>query len=478
MQRMGIQKILRRSLWMIAFVIVGWGCTNWGYDSWAQPSPAINLPSPPSAKLPVKGKTFMVAAANPYAVQAGYEILKKGGNSIDALVAIQLVLTLVEPQSSGLGGGSFLVYFDGKTHQLNTFDGREMAPLQATPHLFLDQTGKPLEFFEAVVGGRSVGVPGTLKLLWEVHQRYGKLPWSQLFQPAIQLADHGFIVSKLLANLVKLDQDHLSHYPQTRHYFFNPQGDPIQAGQRLSNPELANTLRILAQQGITPFYAGEIGQDIVKTVHEATDNPGLLTPEDLQRYTVVERSPVCITYRRVYQVCGMGPPSSGGVAIGEILGVLNAFDLRQLGPENPRSWFLIGEATRLAFADRERYLGDSDFISVPVEGLLNPHYLLDRSRLIDPQEHPLKTVSAGDPEGSDLHTSLTPAMTLEQPCTTHISIVDAEGKLLMIQRAANDTEFEPLGWHMLGTVKRFFDTREAALARVLRGEIGQGVDPG
>jgi gamma-glutamyltranspeptidase / glutathione hydrolase len=384
---------------------------------------------PPTIALagePVKAEAFMVSAANPYAVSAGYDILKAGGNSIDALVAVQLVLTLVEPQSSGIGGGSFLLYWDQDTQKLHSFDGRETAPLQATEDLFLDETGAPLAFFEAVVGGRSVGVPGTVKLLQTVHDRYGQLPWSQLFERAIQLAREGFVVSPRLAELVKADQAQLSRYPATREYFFPNSGTPLAAGTRLQNPELAQTLQQLATSGARAFYEGEIAQEIVTTVQTVPDNPGRLTLEDFSAYEVIEREPVCLTYRQRYEVCGMGPPSSGGVAVGQILGLLNPFDLSQLGPEEPTTWLLIGEAMRLAYADRERYLADPEFVPVPISGLLDPAYLLDRSRLIPWNGSIPETVEAGQPQGApeNLESDKT---AFDRPSTSHISIVDASG---------------------------------------------------
>jgi gamma-glutamyltranspeptidase / glutathione hydrolase len=386
----------------------------------------IGLPSTTIAAEPVKADSFMVSAANPYAVSAGYDILKAGGNSIDALVAVQLVLTLVEPQSSGIGGGSFLLYWDQDSGQLHSFDGRETAPLQATQDLFLDETGAPLAFFEAVVGGRSVGVPGTVKVLQTVHDRYGQLPWPQLFERAIKLAREGFLVSPRLAGLVTADQAQLSRYPATREYFFPNSGAPITAGTRLQNPELAQTLQQLATSGAEAFYEGEIAQDIVTTVQNVPDNPGRLSLEDFSAYEVIEREPVCMTYRRRYEVCGMGPPSSGGVAVGQILGLLNPFDLAQLGPDEPTTWLLIGEAMRLAYADRERYLADPDFVPVPVSGLLDPAYLLERSRLIPWNGSIPETVEAGQPKGA-LENLESDKTAFDRPSTSHISIVDGEG---------------------------------------------------
>lgn len=370
----------------------------------------------------VRASNYMVAAANPYAVKAGYEILKQGGSAIDAVITTQLVLNLVEPQSSGIGGVGLVVYFDNNARQLSTWEGRETAPGLVEPDHFLDETGEPLAFYDAVVGGRSVATPGLLKLMYEVHQKYGKLDWQTLFKPAIKLAREGFIVSPRLARLVDKDQARLGRYETTRNYFY-PEGRPVQEGELLRNQPLADTLSLIASRGIDPFYQGEIGRDIVTTVNSVTDNPGLLSMSDLRRYQVQERPPACMDYRE-YRVCGMGPPSSGGLIVGQILGMLDHFDLAELGRDNPDSWQLIGDATRLAFADRGLYIADPDFIDVP-EGLLNKSYLLERSRLLDTGK-PLKTVAPGLPPGVD-DISQAPGEALELPATTHISIVDGDG---------------------------------------------------
>ncbi|WP_252178109.1 gamma-glutamyltransferase [Endozoicomonas sp. 4G] len=375
----------------------------------------------------VKASKHMVAAANPLAVQAGDEILRKGGSAADAAIAVQLVLNLVEPQSSGIGGGAFTLYFDAEKKRLITLDGRETAPAKATPTLFQDDTGKPLQFYDAVVGGRSVGTPGTVKLLEEMHQRYGKRPWSELFQPAIKLAEEGFMVSPRLASLIAKDQEKLSRYPGTRQYFFDKKGQPLQAGTLLKNPEFARTLRLIASGGSKAFYKGELADKIVKTVRKAEGNPGVLSRKDLRNYRVIERTPVCSAYRQ-YSICGMGPPSSGATTVGQILGILQSYDLASLGSENPESWRLFAGASRLAFADRARYLADSDYVPVPVQGLLDSQYLAERARQLQ-SDQPLKTVKAGNPAWQ--HASLqADDQSIELPSTSHISIVDAEGNAL------------------------------------------------
>lgn len=409
--------------------LTGLGTLLWIGSSWGQTAVDRVEPEPATGRsgstAVVTTDSFMVAAANPYAVEAGYEILKAGGSGIDALVTVQLVLNLVEPQSSGIGGGAFLVYFNNEDHSIQTYDGRETAPLEVDESLFLDEDGDPLAFFDAVVGGRSVGVPGTLKLLEQVHDRYGRLPWAQVLQPAIRLAEEGFRVSPRLAQLVADDQERLSRYPSTREYFFDGEGNPIQAGDRLRNPEFAETLSQIAEAGSEAFYRGEIAAAIVATVRGVDDNPGLLSLSDLETYRVIERDPVCVLYR-IHKVCGMGPPSSGGVAVGQILGILNLFDLASLGSEDPRSWFLIGEASRLAFADRGMYLADEDFVPVPLEGLLDPQYLWERADLIDLGGTAMPTVEAGELPGDEVGI-WRQGRNWDLPSTSHISIVDGEG---------------------------------------------------
>lgn len=373
--------------------------------------------------IPVKAQEWMISAANPLAVEAGAGVLAQGGTAADALVAAQTVLGLVEPQSSGLGGGAFLVWYDAGTGELTTLDGRETAPQAATPLLF-QVDGEPMGFFEAVVGGRSVGVPGTPALLQAAHDRWGKLDWAPLFDPAIALALDGFTVSPRLSGLVVFDVGRLGSHPETKDYFL-PGGLPLMPGAHLENPAYADVLEILATEGAQAFYDGPIADDIVAAVQGA-DNPGLLTAEDMALYRVKERRPVCAEYR-VYEVCGMGPPSSGGLTVGQILGMLSHFDLAVLGPDNPESWRLIGDASRLAFADRGRYIADSDFVPVPSKGLLDPAYLADRARLLKGGAA-LESVEAGEPAWD--HAGLFgDGVSPEQPSTSHISIVDGYGNV-------------------------------------------------
>lgn len=377
----------------------------------------------------VEEKGFMVAAANPLAAEAGRDVIAAGGNAIDAMVAVQTVLGLVEPQSSGLGGGAFLVYYNAKTGKLTTLDGRETAPSDATPKLFLDGAGQPLKFMEAVVGGRSVGTPGTVRLLEEAHTRYGQAEWASLLKPAERLATEGFKVSPRLASLIASEGDRLKKNPEARSYFFDTSGAALQTGALLKNPAYAETLSAIAKGGADAFYKGRIAEKIVKTVREATDNPGVLSLSDLSNYRVIERDPVCFLYRGL-DVCGMGPPSSGAVAIGQMLGLVENFDLKSLGPKNVESWRIIGDAQRLAFADRERYVADTGFVPLPVKGLLDKSYLGERAKLLDGDKAlPKEAVKAGQPEWDHAQLFGRDAA-LELPSTSHFVIVDRQGNVV------------------------------------------------
>ncbi|KJG22869.1 gamma-glutamyltransferase [Photobacterium iliopiscarium] len=375
----------------------------------------------------VQGKQWMIASANHYASEAGAAILRQGGNAVDAMVATQLVLGLVEPQSSGIGGGGFLVYWDSDNHQMTTFDGRETAPFAVTPRLFQDKNGQPLAFYDAVVGGRSVGTPGTIKLLWNSHQQYGQLDWKKLFQPAIKLAKNGFIVSPRLAALVAKDATHLQRWPVTKNYFFDAQGKPIQAGQKLINQPYADTLRKIADYGQKAFYQGDIAREIVNTVQNAIGNPGVLSSIDLASYKVKQRAPICAPYHQ-YQICGMGPPSSGALTLGQIMAMLNHFPLAKMGANDIASWRLIGDASRLAFADRGRYMADSDYVPMPTKGLLDPAYIHQRAQLLATNKK-LTNVEAGSPPWDHANLQTTDEA-IELPSTTHFAIVDRQGNVV------------------------------------------------
>ncbi|WP_171133896.1 MULTISPECIES: gamma-glutamyltransferase [unclassified Ruegeria] len=378
------------------------------------------------AGVPVESENWMVAAANPLAVEAGARVLRAGGTAADAMVAVQVVLGLVEPQSSGLGGGAFLVWHDATSGSLTTLDGRETAPLAARPTLFQDENGEPLKFFDAVVGGLSVGTPGTPALMAEAHRRWGRSPWPSLFDDGIALAEDGFLVSPRLASLVEADAERLARFPATADYFL-PGGEPLAQGQRLTNQAYADTLKALASQGAAGFYGGDVASGIVNTVRNAPGNPGVLSGIDLALYQVIEREPVCANYRS-YEVCGMGPPSSGALTVGQILGMLDSYDLGAMGPESAEAWRLIGEASRLAFADRGRYMADSDFVPVPTQGLVDPAYLAERAGLMSGTTA-LEEVAPGNPE-FDHALNWADDVSIELPSTSHISIVDAYGNVL------------------------------------------------
>lgn len=371
----------------------------------------------------VTAREFMVATAHPLATEAGRDVLARGGSAADAAVAVQAMLGLVEPQSSGLGGGGFLLYWNAALKELVSFDARERAPLAADQSYWLQEDGEPVAFWDAVIGGRSVGVPGTPLLLETVHARYGRLPWATLIAPAIARAEEGFPISQRLAEAIA-DARGLDRFEGARAYFFEPDGRPKTEGAILSNPALARTLRLFAAEGAAPFYTGAIARDIVAAVRTES-NPGILTLEDLASYQVIERAPVCIQYRR-HDVCGMGPPSSGGLTVAQILGMLEAFDLAALG-RGIASRHLFLEASRLAFADRDLYIADSDFVTVPT-GLLDRDYLAARARLIDPKAA-MGTASAGIPPSADTM-PLSPDRLRPREGTTHFVIVDRYGDMV------------------------------------------------
>jgi gamma-glutamyltranspeptidase/glutathione hydrolase len=373
---------------------------------------------------PILAKDWMVAVANPHAATAGARVLKDGGTAADAMVAVQAVLGLVEPQSSGIGGGAFLVWFDATTGKLTTLDGRETAPMAATPQLFQNTNGERLRFWDAVVGGRSVGVPGTPALMEAAHKRWGQKAWSGLFAEAIDLAESGFPVSPRLAALVAGDADRLRQFSDTAAYFFRG-WEALVEGSRLTNAEYADVMRRMSTEGAQVIYSGDIAQAIVDTVRGAKSNPGVISLTDLDTYKVKERPAVCTPFRG-HQVCGMGPPSSGALTVGQILGLLDHFPV---GSKNdPQTLRLIGDASRLAFADRGRYMADSDFVAVPTKGLVSADYLSERAKLLT-GSRALTDVLPGNPEYS--HASLwADDVSLELPSTSHISIVDSYGNAL------------------------------------------------
>lgn len=376
-------------------------------------------------KKTVTANHAMVASANPYASKAGVNILKQGGSAVDAAIAVQLVLTLVEPQSSGIGGGAFMLHWDKKSQQLTTFDGRETAPAAATSDMFLDENGQAIPWIKAVVGGRSIGVPGVLAALKKAHDTHGKLAWSVLFEDAINLAENGFIVSPRLEKLVAMEfNPGISLLPTIKNYFF-PNGKAVQAGQVLKNPKLAAVYRSLAKNGIDVFYKGWLAKRVVEAVQNAAIAPGRLTLDDMKNYQAKELPAVCGPYRE-YQVCGMAPPSSGGIAVIQILGQLEKFDIAKLSVTDVDFIHLFSQSSRLAFADRNRYIADSHFVPVPTQGLIEKSYMAERASLIK-AERDMGTATAGNPSGA-----LTQAddNAYELPSTSHISIVDQAGNAI------------------------------------------------
>jgi gamma-glutamyltranspeptidase/glutathione hydrolase len=386
---------------------------------------------------------FAVAAANPLATDAGYQVLKAGGSAVDAAIAVQMVLTLVEPQSSGIGGGAFLMHFDGKS--VEAYDGRETAPAAANENLFIKPDGKPMAFIEGVVGGRSVGVPGTVRMLELAHQQHGKLPWSALFQPAITLAEQGFKVSARLNTLLAAEQ-HLKKDPVAAAYFYDASGQPWPVGHVLKNPELAQVLRDIAARGSKALLEGPVAQAIVDKIRSHPTNPGQMTLADLSGYQPRKREPLChdhaVQPQKVYRLCGFPPPSSGAIAIGQMLGILQntqgaALPLGADGLPSADWLHFYTEAARLAFADRAQYVADPDFVPPPAGSwmsLLSPDYLAQRARLIGAQS--MKVAQPGRPEGT--RTSFAPMPHQPEYGTSHISIVDAQGRAVAMTTTIED----------------------------------------
>ncbi len=378
-----------------------------------------------SQKTRVDSGNAMVVSANPLASQAGQKILAAGGSATDAAIAVQLMLGLVEPQSSGIGGGLFMLHFDQGQKKLQTIDGRETAPGAAHPDWF-KVNGKTLDWRSAYVGGKSVGSPGVIRALADAHQRWGKLPWAQLFAPAIATAEQGFAVSPRLASLLQIyHKGGQSKFAAASSYFY-PQGKPLQAGQVLKNPAYAALLKKIASEGPIAFYAGDNAQALIAAVNLADVNPGQLTSADLADYRAIERAPICQRYRTV-NVCGMAPPSSGSLAVLQILGMLEQYDIAAMPVNSAKALHLFAQASRLAFADRERFLADPAFAEVPVAGLLAKDYLQKRGALIGQQD--AKLVLSGEPEGA---VALGSSAAIEFENTSHFSIVDAKGNAVSI----------------------------------------------
>ena len=366
----------------------------------------------------------VVSAAHPLASEAGLSILKRGGSAADAAIATMLALTVVEPQSSGIGGGGFIVY-QPAIGPVGSIDGREKAPGVASSGQFLGPDGKPMPFMQAATGGRSVGVPGNVALAAEAHKKWGKLPWATLFEPAIKLAE-GFTISPTMARFIAFGQDSLKQAgPEGRALYYDKDGAPLKAGTTFRNDKLAATLRLIAAKGADAFYKGPIAASIVKTVSTADANPTAMTLADLAAYKAEVRDPVCGTYRQ-YKICGMGPPSSGGTGVLAMLKQLERFDMKGLGKDNPVSWHLFGESQRLAYADREKWIGDPGFVAVPTKGLADPAYLGARSALINAGDRMAKA-EAGMPAGAP--TARVNAADNEVAGTTNFAVADSAGNI-------------------------------------------------
>ena len=365
----------------------------------------------------------VVSAADPRAAEAGRELLRQGGSASDAAIAMMLALSVVEPQSSGIGGGGFMVHNDGRTGRVETLDGRETAPRSANSRLFLKEDGKPMPFLQAMPGGRSVGIPGNIALAGRASANWGRVRWSALFQPAIRLAENGYQVTPRLANALSQLKGLWSDFPAAQAIYWQD-GRPKQVGETVINPALAALLRTVAAKGAKAFYSGENAAAIISATGQSRRNPTVITKRDLAAYRAVERPAVCTTYRQ-YKLCGVGPPSSGATTVFQILGMLERFDLKALGKDNPQSWHLIAEAMFLGYADREKYLGDPGFVSVPVAGLLDKAYIASRSAMISPDTS-LPAYEAGVPPGAQPRTA---AISGEVAGTTHFVAVDGQGNI-------------------------------------------------
>jgi gamma-glutamyltranspeptidase/glutathione hydrolase len=390
-------------------------------------SAPLAIQAAPAPRAVPLAQHHLIVAAEPAAAEAGLAMLRNGGSAVDAAIAAQLVLTLVEPQSSGIGGGAYLIVSDGTV--LHAYDGRETAPASARPGMFLDAQGRPRRHNDAVPGGLSVGVPGVVRMLAMAHAAHGKLAWAKLFEPAIKLAEQGFVVPPRLALELADGGPAFAAMPDIRANFFNPDGTPIKAGQTWRNPKLAQTLRRIADGGPDAFYSGPIADEIAGAVGKAPINPAVMTRADIASYQPKERVPLCGAYR-TYRICSLPPSTSGGTGVLQILGLLQRFSSAELQPASLSSVHLISEASRLAYADRARWLGDADFVAVPLQGLLDRAYLDARSRLIDPM-HAMGIAAAGTPlmQKGEIRDYAPMRPQIEQG-TSHLAVVDDRGEVV------------------------------------------------
>ncbi len=422
-----------------------------------------------------EAKKFMVAAANPLAVQAGVEILKAGGSAADAAVAVQTVLNMVEPQSSGIGGGSFIVYWDNKAKRLSSYDGRETAPAAATERRFLTAEGKSMDRNTAVIGGHSVGVPGTLRVLELAQKKHGKLAWAKLFNPAIKIATDGFALSPRVHELLAGDRA-LNTMEPAKSFFYQADGTAKAVGTIIKNPAFAATLRTIATEGADAFYTGPIAADIVRAATTAALNPGDITLADLKAYKAIERAPICMPYRD-RKVCGMAPPTSGGVGVLQTLAMLEPFDLAHMGADSAKSQHVYIEASRLTFADRAVYIADPDVLPIPTDELLSPDYLKFRAELIK-LDRRMPTAEAGQlPKKAALNWA--PAASPEKISTSHFSIVDAEGNAVAMTTSIEGGfgSHVMVGGFLLNNTLTDFSYSEIASGKTVANAVGPNKRP-
>ncbi len=405
-------------------------------------------PSPLAARDTV-AVNATVSAADPRAAEAGQEILRRGGSATDAAIAMMLTLNVVEPHNSGIGGGGFLMHHDGRTGVLESIDGRETAPAAARPDRFMGADGKPLSFRDAWPGGYSVGVPGNVRLAWEAHRKWGKLPWAELFQPAIRLAEQGFEVRQRLDTAMKAVAPIWADFPEIQKYFWID-GKPAPMGTILKNPPLAALFRRIAAEGPEAFYLGDNARMVADAVSKAPKNPVPMTEADLAAYQAKPRKPVCGPYHG-YTICGMGPASAGGITVLQVLGMVERFPLAKWGKDDPRSWHVIGEAMQLAYADRDNWLGDPEFVSVPISGLIDPGYLRQRSALIS-MGRALNVYRPGTPPGAEKRTAALPQ---PESGTSHFVAVDRNGDIA--------------AW--TSTIESFFGSQLVANGVILNNEL-------
>jgi gamma-glutamyltranspeptidase/glutathione hydrolase len=442
------------------------GCAEHDLEIPKQAPPALPVEAPPPPPAPPKlrapasefpASRYVASASHPLAAEAARDILKAGGTAADAVVTAAMVMGVVEPQSSGLGGGGFLLYYDADKKALAAYDGRETAPESAKPEMFLD-AGRPMPFGFAARGGKPVGVPGLVRLLEAAHKAHGKLPWKDLFAPAIGHAEDGFAVSAHLNRAIAEATYDLKVSREAAALYLDEKGDPRPEGDRLKNPALAATLRMIADKGADAFYSGPIAEAVIRAVREARHNPVQMAPTDLAQYRAKARDPLCVPYR-AHRVCSMPPPSSGGLALLQILGLLSAFDLKIEPPFSATAVHLITEASRLAFADREVYVGDPDFVPVPAKGLIASDYLAERAKGISRlRAHP--KVSPGMPAMGDSGTvefarTLPDEFSDEGESTAHASVVDSAGNVAALT----------------ASVERRFGARIAAAGFILNNQL-------